>query len=195
MSVTRRSFLVGIGSIITMSFVHKAKAHLAGTGEPFLEPPALPVQDLYYEESDSDGWRLHLGDPQTFAPEPPRLIDFLRSQGKRLETPRQIGIYCEREYLSEGDLHEQVDGFAWEDYWEANLSSDSRAYHFLKSGKIFPRIAGYASEGGIVFDSRPNPMSSVHYVEVRDELSLSLLQARLNELELRTAVKLLRWPS
>jgi hypothetical protein len=35
-------------------------------------------------------------------------------------------------------------------------------------------------------------MSSAHWVEVHDHMSLSLLQARLNELDLDVAVKILR---
>jgi hypothetical protein len=41
----------------------------------------------------------------------------------------------------------------------------------------------------VIFESFSNPMSSARWVEVHDPLSLSLLQARLNELSLNTEVR------
>jgi hypothetical protein len=47
----------------------------------------------------------------------------------------------------------------------------------------------------VIFESFSNPMSSARWVEVYDPLSLSLLQARLNELSLNTEVRAYAWAS
>ena len=44
-------------------------------------------------------------------------------------------------------------------------------------------------EGQVIFEQLSNPMSSARWVEVHDPLSISLLQARLNELSLKTEVR------
>ena len=73
MPVTRRSFLVGAGSIITAAFVKEAFTYAADTKTPMrtahtaqqVDAPLGP-RTLYYERCE-DHWRLHLGEPGAIA--------------------------------------------------------------------------------------------------------------------------------
>jgi hypothetical protein len=82
-----------------------------------------------------------------------------------------------------------MDGYAWEDWWEHWGSSEAKAYELLDNTHVFPARRGFARTGGLVFERFPNPMSSARWVEARNPVSLSLLQARLNELDLGIAVR------
>lgn len=189
MSITRRFFLVGAGSIITASFIRDAVTHIGDTrGEPLLIAPPEGHRTIYYEPCE-DYWRLHLGTPQFEPPEPPLWIDYLRGTGVKLDTQRQIDRYCEQNWFYEEDLYSQMDGFGWEDVWEHTESSEAQAFLLLRKRGLFPSLAGYEREGRIVFQQFPNPMSSARWVEVHDPLSLSLLQARLNELDMAISLR------
>jgi len=80
MSVTRRSFLVGAGSIITASLVTDLKTYIGDTGTPLIAPPTSHSKTIFYEEFE-DHWRLNLGEPQFEIPDPQLLIENLRWHG------------------------------------------------------------------------------------------------------------------
>jgi hypothetical protein len=192
MPVSRRFFLIGAGSLITPAFVKDARAALADTGEPLLLAPPSPHRELLVEWFDGVA-RLHLGQPNTYPPPPaPLWIEHLRACGHELETAAQIAAYCDQNHQDEAQLWAPVDAYSWEDWWEYWGSSEAKAYELLDSPKVFPAQKGFPREGGLVFERFPNPMSSARWVEADDPLSLSLLQARLNELDLSIAVRNLR---
>jgi hypothetical protein len=190
MAFSRRFFLVGAGSLVTSRFVSEAKSFIADTKTPFLIAPANAEKELYVEWVEGIA-RLHLGKPTFELPPPPLWIDHLKSRGYKLDTAAEIDALCHTDEFYGMDLFKPLDGFGWEDQWEHTDSPEAKAYAFLKDTKIFPKLRGFEREGSIVFESFPNPMSSAHWVEVHDHLSLSLLQARLNELDLGVAVKIL----
>jgi hypothetical protein len=191
MPISRRFFLVGAAGLITAQFVKDARAALADTGEPWLPPPPNPDRELLVEWFDGAA-RLHLGKPVWQAPPPPLWIDHLKACGHELETAKQIVAYCARNDFDEAQLWAPVDDFGWEDWWEHSGSSEAKAYELLDSPQVFPALKGFAREGGLVFEQFPNPMSSARWVEADAPLSLSLLQARLNELDLGIAIRNLR---
>jgi hypothetical protein len=188
MSISRRFFVVGSSGLITASFLKEAKAAVADTGGPLLIAPKNPVQDMFVEWTD-EGGRLHLGTPALTAPPAPLLIDHLKACGEELETAKQIVAYCDFTGFDEEDLWNPMDGYAWEDYWEACGSSEAKAYELLWNAKLVPKLRRLTCDGSLIFQWRPNPMSSAQWVEVHDPLSLSLLQAQLNGLDLGIAVK------
>ena len=59
MTVTRRSFLVGAGSIITASLVADLTDYLGGSRKPFIATPREHSKTIFYEQVE-DHWRLHL---------------------------------------------------------------------------------------------------------------------------------------
>ena len=51
--ISRRSFLLGIGSLVTSSFIARARAHVRESGGPLLLPPKRAEETLYlYEDFD-----------------------------------------------------------------------------------------------------------------------------------------------
>ena len=77
--ISRRSFLLGIGSLVTISFVTRARTHARESGSPLLLQPKRAEETLYlYEGFDQSGdpwatkYRVSLGPDQWPAP-PPRL--------------------------------------------------------------------------------------------------------------------------
>jgi len=106
-----------------------------------------------------------------------------------LDTQEQIDTLCDEEGWTEEELFRPMDGYSWEDQWEHNLSPEAQAYTFLQKHDLFPADGKGRREGQVIFESFSNPMSSARWVEVHDPLSLSLLQARLNELSLNTEVR------
>ena len=188
MSFTRRSFLLGAGTIITASFVKEVATAVADTRGPWLLTPPEAAKAIYYEPVE-DHWRLHLGQPAFEIPKPQLLIDNLRWHGHVLDTQEQIDALCDGEGWTEEELFRPMDGYSWEDQWEHNLSPEAQAYTFLQKHDLFPAGGKGRREGQVIFESFSNPMSSARWVEVYDPLSLSLLQARLNELSLNTEVR------
>ena len=61
MSVSRRSFLVGAGSIITASLITDLTAYVGDTRQPLIAKPAEHSKIIFYEQVE-DHWRLNLGD-------------------------------------------------------------------------------------------------------------------------------------
>ena len=173
MSLTRRSFLLGAGTIITASFVKEVATAVADTRSPLLIKPAEAAKAIYYEPVE-DHWRLHLGQPAFKIPKPQLLIDNLRWHGHLLDTQEQIDALCDDEGWTEEELFRPMDGYSWEDQWEHNLSPEAQAYTFLQKHDLFPAGGKGRRKGQVIFESFPNPMSSARWVEVHDPLSLSL---------------------
>jgi hypothetical protein len=188
MTVTRRSFLVGAGSIITASLVADLTDYLGGSRKPFIATPREHSKTIFYEQVE-DHWRLHLGEPKFEIPEPQLLIENLRWHGYALDTQKQIDDYCEETGWTEEQLFAPMDGWDWETQWEHNLNPEAQAFEFLSKHDIFPGGSKGQRTGEVVFEEFSNPMSCWRWVEVHDPLSLSLLQARLNELKLGVEVR------
>lgn len=188
MSVTRRSFLVGAGAIITAAYVKEVSAFVADTHTPLLVTPPHVHSTIYFEQFE-DHWRLHLGEPQFEIPEPQLLIENLRWHGNLLDTQQQIDAFCEETGWTENELFAPMSGWDWETQWEHNLNPEAQAFQFLTKHEIFPKNGDGRRAGEVVFEEFSNPMSCWRWVEVHDPLSLSLLQERLKELDLGVAVR------
>ena len=137
MSVDRRSFLIGAGSLITASFVRDVTAFVADTKSPLLVVPEVAAKTIYYEQVE-DHWRLHLGQPQFEIPEPQLLIENLRWHGHQLDTQQQIDAICDTEGWTEEELFQPLDGYEWETQWEHNLNPEALAFQYLSDHGIFP---------------------------------------------------------
>jgi hypothetical protein len=66
--ISRRSFLIGLGSIVTSSFVVRARTHARIACAPLLAPDASEhtlFAEVFEPEGSSDGnkWRVSLGAP------------------------------------------------------------------------------------------------------------------------------------
>jgi hypothetical protein len=191
--ISHRSFLLGIGSLVTTSFVARARAHVRERGTPLLLHPKRAEETLYLYEGFglSDGpwatkYRVSLGPDQWPAPPPPTWREHLTSLGYRFETQADCDRACCERSLTPEELDKRIDGYSWEDYWDHYESPQAKAHQLLKDLDLDcdPKAPG-SKAGRILFtDWGGHPGSSERWVDLKEELSVSILQARLIERDL-----------
>ena len=207
----RRSFLIGTGGLLAASFVRKATAFSQKTVRPFLLPPARkPEETLYvyrqdwkdyeaddygdneYEDNDYDAkWRVSLRPNQPFAPPVPTWREHLRSLGHSLDTREDIERVCIQQGLVPEDLDKRLNGFGWQDSWDNFTGPQAKAFHLLKKLDVFAADSKLRQAGEVIFEEFGGaPGNSYTWVELKDDLTVSLLQARLVELNMPINVKL-----
>jgi hypothetical protein len=170
-------------------FVRRASAFSKKTGRPLILPAAQePEETLYvYWQTDSEAanWRVSLGPDQPFAPPPPTWREHLRSLGHRLETPDEIERVCREHDLPRDELDVRLNGFGWEDSWDNFTGPQAKAHHLLKDLDLGGSGSALRQAGQIIFEEfGGSPGNSYTWVELHDDLTVSLLQARLIELNL-----------
>jgi hypothetical protein len=187
----RRHFLIGAGALLTASFVNRARAFSRRSGKPLvLSPARKPEETLYvYRQekwNDYGGeWRVTLGPDQPFAPPPPTWRERLGSLGHPLETHDEIERACGEYGLPVDDLDTLLDGFGWEDRWDNLGGPQAKAHYLLKDLDLGQAGSALRQAGQIIFEEfGGSPANSFTWVELRDDLTVSLLQARLIELNL-----------
>jgi hypothetical protein len=91
-------------------------------------------------------------------------------------------LFC-RATIEPGDFDKPVQRRNWEDWFDITGGPLARAYHLLKTIDLGPeRDSG---RGPLLeFNVGSHPGDNTHYVNAKDMLSLSLLQARLVDLKL-----------
>ena len=187
----RRRFLVGAGGLLTTAFVRKATAFSRSAGQPLVLPSAKPPEETLYVYSQDwveppyGKWRGSLGRDEPRAPPPPTWREHLTSRGYRLDTADDI----ERIYLEKGLTPEELDkplnGFGWEDMWDNFNSPQAKAHHLLKGLDLGSPSSKLKQAGQIIFEGcGGSPGFSYTWVDLKDDLTVSLLQARLIELNL-----------
>jgi len=180
MSVSRRQFLLStagaaMGAIIP-SFYYRALGFFEQFGEPLLEEPRLVGQDLCVLNNCGE-IELCLGDP--FA-EPPKMTFrefFTRYEPDGFNTfeemwglgPEYLDTPMEEEYL-------------W-DHWFMHSGPSARAHHYLGSLDLGKELTGAEVVGGLEFFEDSGMVSCWRGVRSLDEVTLSLLQRRLNDLD------------
>jgi hypothetical protein len=205
----RRSFLIAAGGFLTAAFVRKATAFSRAVREPLILPVAKkPKETLYiyenpprsyrdyddYDDYDCAGgayynvgkWRVSLGPDQPIAPPPSTWREYLRSRGHRLETDDDIIRACRQNgHLTLEELDRPLDAFGWQDLWDNFTGPQAKAHHLLKKLDLGCRDSKLREAGEIIFEAFGGaPGNSYHWVELKDDLTASLLQARLIELNL-----------
>ena len=189
--IDRRHFLIGAGALLTASFVTRAKAFSRRSGKPLvLSPSRRPEETLYVYRQDKwndycGEWRVTLGPDQPFAPPPPTWREHLRSLGHPLQTHDEIERACGGYGLPVDDLDALLDGFGWRTdgttwmgHWRRRTTC-SRTLILGRAGSALRQA------GQIMFEEfGGSPANSFTWVELRDDLTVSLLQARLIELNL-----------
>jgi hypothetical protein len=190
----RRSFLIGAGALLTASFVTKAKAFSRDTGKPLVLPPARASEETLYiyneqhwNESAYAKWRVTLGEDNPIPPPTPTWRDHLLSLGRRLDTDYDIELVCVEHDLLPEKLEAKVDGYWRQDRWDHFTGPQAKAYHFLKNLEL--RLFRLQAQAGGRNDFRPawgKPLQLllVCPTEGRSNITVSLLQARLIELNL-----------
>jgi hypothetical protein len=198
----RRRFLIGAGALLTASFVRQASAFSRKAGEPLLLPlTQKPEETLYiylqdwndYETNDYVGkWRVSLGPDEPVAPPPPTWREYLRSRGHRLDTDDDIARVCAQNgSLTLEELDRTLDAYGWQDMWDYFTGPQAKAHHLLKKLDLGAPDSKLKQSGEIIFQGfGGGPGNSYTWVELQNDLTVSLLQARLIELNLPIKVKL-----
>ena len=193
--LSRRGFLIGAGGLLTAAFMKDARAFIRRNEAPLLAAPPRTAHTLYWE------WPDGLDEPQLFldvepianAPEPPTWREFLSSMVDAKDyTASEIKLRFEQLGFHRGQLDQEMDALWWEMHYDRISGPLARAYHLLDKLDLGPdlgRTAGgphlqFMEGGGNMFDY------SLH-AHASDMLALSLLQARLIDLNL--PVKIEEW--
>jgi hypothetical protein len=180
MGISRRQFLINtagaaIGAILP-DFYIRALQYFEVHESALLIPPDRVSQDLVVANiNDYD--ELFLGDPWE---EPPSMTwrEFLtRYCPAELDSP---GDYFE---LLPGQLDEEAEFELVADNWLLHDGPSARAYQYLESLDL--RLQDYTrnTQHGLDFIRASNMVSEWPVVRPRSEVSLSLLQQRLNDLQ------------
>ena len=179
---SRRGFLIGAGAVLTTAFVKDARSFIHRTSQPLLESPPQVLETMYWHEIPDGGYQLTLG-PWSFAPPPPNWREFFVSQGIPHQTDKEIEKICSSHCIEPADFDKPVQRRYWEDWFDITGGPLARAYHLLEKIDLGPeRNSG---RGPLLeFNVGSHPGDNTLYVNAKDMLSLSLLQARLIDLKL-----------
>ena len=204
----RRRFLVGAGGLLTAAFVRNATAFFRDTRQPLILPPAKPSEETlhiyevgsdespygldFYDCDEEAGelpypkWRVTLGPDDPLPPPTPTWSEHLRELGYRLETSDEIKRVCVERGLSPEQLRAEVNGYWWQDRWDNFVGPQARAFHLLRELQVgAPHDTRFRQAGELVFDELGGGPSNVYTsVHLKDDVTVSLLQARLIELTL-----------
>ena len=179
MSISRRQFILGTAAgLILPSYYDKVLTYFEIHGEPLIEASKQANLNLYAVDWHSEGFQLQLGGVAT---EPPG--------------PMTVGAFAEKYFGGEdGYLHDlcyerdEVDFNDIEDEdmvhttWRRRDSPMARAYRLLENLDLGPDFDSEDAVGHLEFLDCPGMCSDYLGVDVCDEVSISLLQKRLNEL-------------
>jgi hypothetical protein len=134
---------------------------------------------------------LHLGEPSTEIPPPVTWREYFVMIGEKVPEKLSEFRHIDREYwISPKQLNQPMHDAQWEDYWILEKISNAKAFHYLRNRDLGPAFRdGDDVVGGIDLLDCPG-MGSYRVALAEDELSLSLLQNRLNELQTSVAIKL-----
>jgi hypothetical protein len=172
------------GGVRATAFVSDARAFIRRTSLPLLASPPQVAQTLYWYDVLDDGYQLTLGE-WTMEPTPaPTWREFFTSQGIAHQTEKQAcEVWCDFGIGPE-DYDKPVDEDYWWDRFEWEDSPTANAYSLLSQIDVGPTLR--SARGPLlefhVGDNHPG--SNQRWVNARDMLSLSLLQARLIDLKM-----------
>ena len=191
MSITRRQFLFQTSgtlvSFILPAYFDKAFNYLEQHGEPLIEIPAQPTIEMLAVDHCSNGeFQLNFGDPWEGPPDV-TLREYIDSYYADLDE------YLDEHELTAADI--DLDGAVdpeWVmDTWAYSSSPNALAYDFLYPLDLGPELQGPDVVGEIQFidsDALAHDYKGAHAVS---ELTLSLLQDRLNQLKTGVAIRII----
>jgi hypothetical protein len=184
MSISRRQFLLATGSsavgFILPSFYEKALSFIEDYGEPLIVSPPDPKIELFAVDRGGFGYEFNLGDPWC---EPPDMTirEFANRYGHGDPEAWYRENWC-REEDQEVDLAAQMNYDYVLDFWCRAESPNALAYRLLEDLDLGPSLSGVNAVGELSFIDGPCPGNDYLGVEAADQISISLLQQRLNQL-------------
>ena len=184
MSISRRQFLLGTAAgLVLPSFYERALSYFENHGEPMLITPKRPTEVLYAcSEFTEEGFQLNLGNPHDVYPPEMTIREFCITYGEGDPEKwwREFWLYTDD--CEPVDLDAKMDQASVEEWWILKKSPFARAYHYLEGIDLGPQLNGADVAGGLDFYCGGGPGNSFFAVDAVDDVSLSLLQQRLNEI-------------
>ena len=179
MSITRRQFLLStagasVGAIMP-DYYFRALQFVEQFGEPLLEPPPRPTKELF-AFWDCEEPELCFGNPDTEIPKLTFREFFNRYEPGGLETFEEYWGH-ESKHL-DSPVEEE---YMW-DHWFMYSGPSAQAHSYLQSLDLGPDLAGPNAVGGLDFFEDSNMVSCWRGVRYENDVTLSLLQQRLNDL-------------
>lgn len=188
---TRRQFLIGSLSGLSVLALDRFVSYFENHGEPLLEVVRKPHHILYVSK-DQD-FQIGLDqDPVNFKFPKMSLMDFLvKYNNEKVPTNAAEYQYFEEEY---GYYNRDLKGDVPLDLWYdvvSRISPSAEAHHYLSSLGLEQTLTGDGRHyGGLRFYDGPTIASDYLGVHAEDDVSLSLLQQRLKALGHDVAIKL-----
>ena len=198
--ISRRNFLIGIGGLVTTSFLARARTHLRQAGAPLLLEPKKAEETLFLYEglTEPDGtwgakYRITLGPiDDGCVPPAPTWREHLKDIGYALETHADHARVYRDVQVGPDEFDGHIDELWWENYWEYTGSPAAKAYSLLEGLDLHcdPKTSG--QKAGTMYFTQwgGHPGSNERWVDLKDDLSVSILQARLIERDLPIKVML-----
>ena len=184
---SRRGFLIGAGSLLTTAFVSDARSFIRRTSQPLLASPAEVAQTMYWYELDGeDGYtyQLSLGEWTMEPPPAPTWRKFFIDQAIPHKTGREIERICDEHWIRPEDFDKPVCERYWAEHFECVGNPSAQAYFLLGKIDLGPELASARGPLLEFHEGDNHPGSNDRWVNAKDKLSLSLLQARLIDLKM-----------
>lgn len=175
--IDRRSFLRGLAGAFGAASITDLRARVLDAGHPILLKPTQVSNRFFVADNGS----LALGDVWTAdRMTPVSWLQYFVDCGAK--TNEQIAEYADGWEID--DLDARIDDENWRNIFDIHYEPLAAGYHFLKRVNIGPKTLARSPRNGRLdfFAGSNHPCSSDLWVEAYDDLSVSLLQARLIEL-------------
>jgi hypothetical protein len=202
---SRRGFLIGAGSLLTAAFAKDARSFVRRNSRPLLASPAQIVQTLHFYPSaelasvgevaqpgwfgcaDDQGCLLTLGRWELEPPPAPTWREFLVGEGFALETEADAEYVYSIHGIEPDEYDKRVWDWYWFDRWMLEDGPFAKAFRLLRGIDVGPDVNS-ALALQLQFHQGAHPGDNSCWVNATDKLSLSLLQARL--IDLNIAIKI-----
>jgi hypothetical protein len=179
MPIDRRAFLAGLVSAFGMSDAKALTHRIEDSGRPLLLPVRSPSTRLH----------VYTGGVITYGPEDdgrgprPTWRQLWEIEGIAVHDPVALLRTMTERSLDPEDLDRPIDNRCWPMAYATTWCPEARAHGLLRRLGVGSTLRGQGRIGRLEFNEGDNhPGSSDVWVQVTDNLSASLLQARLIEL-------------
>jgi hypothetical protein len=180
---SRRGFLIGAGAVLTTAFVKDARSFVRRTSRPLLASPTQVAQTLHwYHNEYDDTFLLTLG-PWTMEPPPaPTWREFFVSQGIPHQTEAEVEKIWSHHCIGPEDYDKTMCERYWSDRFELEDGPCARAHRLLRKVDVGPDQKSTRGPLLEFHEGDCHPGDNSIFVNAKDQLSMSLLQARLIDL-------------
>ena len=185
--LSRRGFLIGAGSLLTAAFVKDAQSFVSRTRRPLLETPPEVAQTLNWYNT-GNGLLLTIGAYRAGTAASADMARVLHQRRHRAHHRGRGPPHLGGPLIWPEDYDEPVNERYWYDWFDLEGGPVAKAYRLLDGIDLGPDL-GSAREGPhLAFEEGAYPGDNSRWVQASGKLALSLLQARLIDLNLPISI-------